>query len=120
MMLNIEELSLALKLTEAAAESNIWNQKHWLSVETCGTAGCFAGTYALATGCIPDMTSIGWNAMVITPEGDQTHVATYTQNRLGLTSTQASRLFSANNNLDDLRRLVSIYVKQAENNLSPL
>lgn len=113
MGVNVEELEYALAVTEVAATNDMWQQMTWLARTSCGTAGCFAGNYLLSLGYEAHGDS-RYPHQVKTPEGRIVDVRNQAAELLGLSHYQADRLFSAHNSLDDLRRIVNIYVEMTK------
>lgn len=109
--------------------TEVWNQYSWITVfennnvaATCGTAACFAGWAAILDGAQIDLTNA--NALVkLTPElraqypefqglkYDTIHVSEYSRVVLGLHIDQASRLFWAGNDKEDLRKIVDEFIE---------
>lgn len=87
-----------------------WDQGSWFRHDydaennVCGTAGCFAGHAVLQAGhkIIDDYGD--WQALA--PDGTRDSISIAARKLLGLTPLQGRRLFSGNNEVVDLRRLV--------------
>lgn len=84
----------------------------------CGTAGCFAGNACLLSGYVPAFSASnkqGWSEYLQTdyvrlPEqdnGDKRLAYIVAQGLLGIDTATGTRLFDADNNLDDLREMVA-------------
>jgi hypothetical protein len=91
---------------------NEWDQSHWLrqvgeerTGTACGTACCVAGRIVLEDGGKPNFWEGRHTSRV--PDGTETHVEDYARQALGLSNSQASRLFEANNTLDDVLRIIT-------------
>jgi hypothetical protein len=91
-----------------------WRQGWWGRRDACGTAFCFAGHAAVRAGAEPQ-----WHAsvdgveafdFVMTPDGNAELVDEFAARVLGLDLDEAGEedfpLFSAVNDLDDLRRII--------------
>jgi hypothetical protein len=105
-----------------------WHQGVWFDQgigeeRGCGTACCVAGRIALWDGrpaVAGDYTDgvygPNWvsSSMVVVIDGQKHSVDTYAANVLGLTRLQAHILFDGENNLEDMRRLMS-YLLDVEN-----
>lgn len=111
-MVNIVEIELAMEATRTADEKSLWRQDEWIVQLDCGTAGCFAGNYALAKGCKPPryIWDDGSSAYVVTPDGETVLTSAYAQEGMGLSKEEADVLFHSENTLDDLERLVMVLV----------
>lgn len=100
-----------------------WNQDQW----RCDTAMCFAGWSATLAGCtwirddnyqshvVAEPADV-WSRTMWVGRLDHTvvHVSERARRVLGLTSKQAVTLFSPDNGLDDLERIVGELCAQAE------
>jgi len=84
-----------------------WDQSVWGRTDSkgCGTACCIAGRQALLDGgqFVPGRWSVTAARM---PGGRVVDISEYAGNRLGLTETQAEALFSEDNSLTDLRKII--------------
>ena len=111
--LNVEELRFALKVTEEAAAKGLWDQTYWLHATECGTVGCLAGNYALATGC--RMYDMDIDVKYVFDVNDNfMSVSEYAQTNLGLSEDEAAWLFAPANSLDDLRFIVGELILESE------
>lgn len=93
-----------------------WDQAHWFSKREgvgiggfCGTAGCLAGKQALEEGWRirmfegkPD----DFVSKVVDGQQVEEFAATVAREALGLSSEDADRLFEADNNYDDVLRII--------------
>lgn len=115
-MVNIENLKLGLKLVEEANERGEWVQETWLMQRECGTAGCFAGHWALHQGYTPvwDLASGSEAACVILPSGERKTVSQVAQEDMGLNFSQAQALFDSDNTLEDLRLWVNRFAGEPQ------
>jgi hypothetical protein len=115
----------------AADAQNLWQQNDWLAPvdedghrlsttqavngEFCQTAGCFAGHYVFSRG----YTQVDWSCSTVTnPVTGQTltfwhdnvnsvdNVSGYTRYGLGLSESQANKLFNGDNSLHQLKDMV--------------
>lgn len=110
-MADIKELRKLAKDLRDNPES--WEQQAWTKPKgewTCGTAGCMAGNYVLAKGWRPysDETVYRDVIRVGKPEREEEPVRDLAVEGLGLTEYQANALFSANNTLPLINRLIDL------------
>lgn len=113
-MVNVTELRRAMDLVIDASAKGLHDQGTWITDTDCGTAGCLAGLYALACGCTPVYRSLleedVRDTVIIIPPGAsddcEMHVQDWVTKALGLSSDQATRLFSVNNTVHDLKEII--------------
>jgi hypothetical protein len=107
-MFNTELARRALKEIEARPKE--WNQDAW----RCRTGMCFAGFVAHAAGA--RWASRDWDELdVITSQGSREYVSEFAAQQLGFDGSEsagARQLFSAYNDLDDLKELVDEYAER--------
>lgn len=94
-----------------------WDQADWLTrsrqADSCGTVCCLAGRVVLEDGGAPagddgqwaDATE-GYATGLAIVNGQTVNVEEYAQHALGLNDSQAARLFSISNDLDDVIHIV--------------
>ncbi len=85
-----------------------WEQHDYATRRPCGTAYCFAGWIAAMSRQKLDLDDGGWR----TKGGRDVH--DFARRRAGLTYLEASHLFSASNDRDDLGRIVARICERAE------
>lgn len=119
-MSNHTTLYETLDATIAAAAIGRWNQDVWVEeiraseAHLCGTAGCFAGWRAFLDGytVLDDSYRVLINPITGDTLGidgwdfDDGHISEHARQRLGITVEQARKLFSSENSLEDLKRIV--------------
>lgn len=100
---------LARTLAHIEANPHEWNQSMWASRRTdCGTAYCFAGT-AVHLGrpdLKPDFVGENANGYMRDADGELIDIRDEAIEQLDLPEDIADHLFSASNDLDDLRWMV--------------
>jgi len=132
--INAEGLRVGLAATEAAALRGEHDQHHW----RCGTGMCFAGHYLTAVGqdnWVSDDPESPWFETLAELPGDPLGDV-WTPNPkcggvrwvapgdragrlLGLGSRDEQDLFSCENSLEDLRRIVSHLTERADSGSEP-
>lgn len=105
-----------------------WEQGSWITrraslskVDHCGTACCIAGKVALEDGALPIIGAYGspdswehavegyFTGQIVLPNGDRGTVSEYSEQALGLSELQASKLFDGDNSLDAVLRYIHEY-----------
>ncbi len=105
--LNIPLLRKTMEYIEANPLE--WDQSSWASNTPCGTTMCFAGTAAFLAGAdlMLDLPGVSGSEACKTPEGDFLAIDEYARQQLGLTASQADRIFYSDpHNPQDMRRVV--------------
>lgn len=101
-------------LEKIKADPAAWDQKVWLQDDECGTVGCIAGWATVLSGDV--------SQLVLGERKPRNHhlwdrSSTYQSARrlLELSEEQAARLFSTDNSLADIERLIDeFYSKKAQ------
>lgn len=104
---NAELLRATLAAVEASAGD--WDQGTWAMRSACGTAGCFAlHAIRIARPDAEPWFREGFDATAyVRVDGMTLDIPEFAQRLLGLSPSQADRLFAPRNTRADLRRLVA-------------
>lgn len=109
-----DRLREALRITEEADKKGLWNQSDWFVKWECGTAGCFAGNYAVSQKCEPYFSKVyddyyegvRSTSLIKTPDGSTVSTGSWAADELGLNMDESDRLFDGDNTMDELREIV--------------
>lgn len=90
-----------------AGKPSEWDQGRWAN--WCGTTCCIAGKVLLEDGATPVLSGIGGDLVFsfTLPNGSRVDPGSYGRSALGLDYDQATVLFHADNDLDDLTTIIA-------------